>query len=302
MKSEQLQQIEAQLRAQPFSTDMSVADMRAGYDAMGGMFPMPEGLRQGPVTANGVPCAQFIAQGADEHRVILYLHGGGYVIGSLVSHGWLCAKLSEAASARVLGVDYRLAPEHRHPAAVEDATAAYRWLLAQGVRPEQIVVAGDSAGGGLTVATLMSLRDAGAPLPAAGVCISPWVDLEMTGGSLVERAAADPIVFPELLELLAEHYRGEIAARSPLVSPIHGDLHGLPRLLIQVGTAETLYDDATRLAERARAAGVNVTLEPWEDMFHVWHMFAGALPEAQQAIDRIGQFVKERTGSVAGVA
>jgi acetyl esterase/lipase len=302
MKSEQLQLIEAQLRAQPFSTDMSVADMRSAYDAMGGMFPLPEGLRTEQVTANGVPCVRFKALSAAEDRTILYLHGGGYVIGSTTSHGWLCAKLSEAAGITVLGVDYRLSPEHRHPAPIADATAAYRWLLEQGIQPGRIVVAGDSAGGGLTVATLMALRDAGVPTPAAGVCISPWVDLEMTGGSITERAAADPIVFRELLDLLATHYRGDVAANSPLISPMYGDLRGLPPLLIQVGTAETLYDDATRLADRARAAGVTVALETWEDMFHVWHMFAGALPDAQQAIDRIGQFVKERTGSVAGVA
>jgi acetyl esterase/lipase len=192
-------------------------------------------------------------------------------------------------------VEYRLAPEHPFPAAVEDATAAYRWLLASGVRPAGIAIAGDSAGGGLTLATLVALRDAGDPLPAAAVCLSPWVDLEGIGDSMATKAAADPFVRKEMIQFMAQQYLGERSLRTPLAAPLYADLHGLPPLLIQVGTAETLLDDSTRIAERARAAGVSVTLDTWDNMIHVWQLFAPMLPEGQQAIERIGAFIREHT-------
>ena len=197
----------------------------------------------------------------------------------------------------MLLIDYRLAPEHPHPAAVDDATAAYRWLIANGASPARLVVAGDSAGGGLTVATLVALRDAQAPPPAAGVCLSPWVDLEGLGESMTTKAAVDPMVQREPLLKMAALYLGGHGARTPLAAPLYADLSGLPPLLIQVGTAETLLDDATRLAERARKAGVEVQLEAWDDMIHVFQAFAALLPEGQQAIQRIGAFVRHRTAA-----
>jgi acetyl esterase/lipase len=169
--------------------------------------------------------------------------------------------------------------------------AAYRWLLGTGVEPARVVIAGDSAGGGLTVATLLALRDSGDPLPAAGVCISPWVDMEGLGESMTTRAEADPTVQRDGIVEMGQAYLGGADARSPLAAPIYADLSGLPPLLIQVGTAETLLDDSTRLVEQARSYGVDVTFEPWDDMFHVWHSYASMLPEAQQAIDRIGEFI-----------
>ncbi len=232
---------------------------------------------------------------ANPARVILYLHGGGYVMGSINTHRELGQRLSRAAAARVLLIDYRLAPEHPHPAAVEDATRAYRWLLSRGVSPSRLVVAGDSAGGGLTVATLLAARDSGLPLPAAGVCLSPWVDLEGVGESMTTKAAADPLVQRDGLRRMGALYLNGQDPRTPLASPLYADLSGLPPLLIQVGTAEALLDDSTRLAERAREAGVEVDLEPWDDMIHVWQAFAAVLPEGQQAIERIGQFIRERT-------
>jgi acetyl esterase/lipase len=180
---------------------------------------------------------------------------------------------------------------------VEDATTAYRWLLGTGVNPAGVVIAGDSAGGGLTAATLVALRDAGDLLPAAGVCLSPWVDLEGIGESMTSKAEADPMVQRDELLDMAKAYLGGADPRTPLAAPLYADLRGLPPLLIHVGTAETLLDDATRLAARARAAGVDVTLEPWEDMIHVWHFMASILPEGQQAIDRIGEFIFERVSS-----
>jgi len=178
---------------------------------------------------------------------------------------------------------------------VEDATAAYRWLLANGVEPSRLTIACDSAGGGLTVATLVALRDAGQPLPAAGVCLSPWVDLEGIGASMTSNATADAMVQRADLRRMASMYLGNLDPRTPLAAPLYADLSGLPPLLIQVGTAETLLDDSTRLAERARKAGVEVHLEPWKDMIHVWQAFASILPEGQQAISRIGAFVTQRT-------
>jgi acetyl esterase/lipase len=273
-------------------TEPSIAEMRAGIEAMAGAAVIPADVKREQVSAGGVPAEWVVAENADPDRVILYLHGGGYVIGSINTHRELGSRLSRAAAARVLLIDYRLAPEHPHPAAVDDAVAAYRWLLSQGVHPSRLAIGGDSAGGGLTVATLVAVRDAGLPMPAAGVCLSPWVDLEGIGESMTTKAAADPMVQRDQLLKMGAAYLAGQNPRTPLASPLYADLSGLPPLLIQVGTAETLLDDSTRLAERARKSGVQVTLEPWEDMIHVWHAFASLLPEGRQAIDRIGEFVK----------
>ena len=247
------------------------------------------------VDADGVP-AELVSSGeASSGRAILYLHGGGYVIGSPATHRELARRLSVAADADVLSIDYRLAPENPFPAAVEDAVSAYRWLVGQGCDPGDIAIAGDSAGGGLTVATLVSLRDQGLPLPACGVCLSPWVDMEGIGDSMTSRASLDPMVQREGLVAMAETYLGGADPKTPLAAPLYADLHGLPPLLIQVGTSETLYDDATRLAERAEAAGVETCFESWEEMIHVWHLFAPMLDDGQRAIERIGEFVRGKT-------
>jgi acetyl esterase/lipase len=204
--------------------------------------------------------------------------------------------VSRAAGARVLLIDYRLAPEHPFPAAVDDATRAYQFLLASGIQPARAAIAGDSAGGGLTVASLLALRDAGARLPAAGVCLSPWFDLTMSGGSIRSKAAVDPMVQGENLGRMAQAYLGTADAKLPLASPLFADLRGLPPLLVHVGTAEVLLDDSIRFAERARAADVDVTLDEWDDMVHVWHAFAAFLPEAREAMQRVGAFLRRRWG------
>lgn len=255
----------------------------------------PDGVTCTPVEAGGVSAEWSVAAGVDEAKVVLYVHGGGYVMGSAGSHRDVTGRLSKAAGARVLSLNYRLAPEHPFPAPVDDAVAAYRWLLAQGISPGNIAVAGDSAGGGLAIATLLALRDAGEPLPAAGIGISPWVDMEGTGESMTTRAAVDPVVQKEGLLGMAKLYLGDADPKNPLAAPLHADLAGLPPLLLQVGDAETLLDDSTRLAERARAAGVDVTLKVWDEMPHVWHLFAPILPEGRQAIDEIGSFFQART-------
>lgn len=255
---------------------------------------------EGQVTCENIsegPKAEWItAPDAAKDRVILYLHGGGYVMGSIDTHRELMARLSKAASARCLGLDYSLAPEYPFPAAVNDATGAYRWLLKQGIKPERIIVAGDSAGGGLTLSTLIALRDLGLPLPAAGVCLSPWVDLEGIGESMSTKAAEDPVVSREMIVALAKLYVGDDSnLHDPLAAPLYADFTGLPPLLIQVGNAETLLDDSTRATERAEAAGVDVTLQIWDEMPHVWHWFAPILPEGQEAIEQIGEFIRKRT-------
>jgi monoterpene epsilon-lactone hydrolase len=292
MSQQQLQQIIQMLKAQPIAGHPTVRETRENFEQMTKLFPVAADVKCEPVNAGGVKSEWVTAPGADAGRAVLYLHGGGYVIGSINTHRDLAARISRAAKARVLLIDYRLAPEHPFPAAVEDSVAAYRWMLAQGLKPSRIAVAGDSAGGGLTVATLVAIRDAKLAVPASGVCLSPWIDLEGLGDSMKSKAAIDPMVQKEALFEMAAHYLNGQDARSPLAAPLYADLAGLPALLVQVGTAETLLDDSTRLAERARKAGVKVTLEPHEDMIHVFQVFAPMLDEAQQAIDKIGEFVR----------
>ncbi len=293
MPSKELEAVLELMRSRPAQPDLTLEEQRAAFETAP-RFPLAEDVKCEKVDAGGVPGEWISTPGAADERVILYLHGGGYVLGSVNTHRELISRLSRAAGVRVLAIDYRLAPESPFPAAVHDSVAAYRWLLSQGVEPGNIVVGGDSAGGGLTVATLLAIRDAEGPLPAAGVCISPWADMECT--SVIERAKTGGMIQPESILGMARAYLGGADPRTPLASPIFADLKGLPPLLIQVGGAEELLDDSTRLAELAEAVGVDVTLESWEDMFHVWHSFATMLPEAQQAIDRIGEFVREKTG------
>ncbi|HEY41306.1 MAG TPA: alpha/beta hydrolase [Dehalococcoidia bacterium] len=295
MASKELEMIIEVIRSRPTREGLSVEEQRAAMEATFSQFPVADDVQCQPVDAGGVPAEWVTAPEAVEERVIYYLHGGGYVMGSIGTHREMSSRLSRAARARVLLLDYRLAPENPFPAAVEDSVAGYHWLLSTGVNPALVVVAGESAGGGLTVATLVALRNAGDPLPAAAISVSPWVDMEALGESMTTKAEADPISSREWILTLAKTYLGDVDPRTPLAAPLYADLGGLPPLLIQVGTSEVLLDDAARLAERARAAGVDVILEPWEDMIHMWHFFP-MLPEGQQAIDRIGEFVREKIG------
>ena len=286
--------VRAHLAKLPPSDSLTVAERRAQYERAEKVFPTPPEVKVERVSAPVAPAEWLRPPGAVAGRVVLYLHGGGYVIGSPRSHRHLAAAIVTAGQASALLLDYRLAPEHPYPAAVDDATAAYRWLLEQGVAPGHVVIGGDSAGGGLTVATLLALRDARLPLPAGGVCISPWVDLTFSGASYRTRAAVDPIVTRPVIDEMARAYLGAIAARAPLASPLFADLRGLPPLLIHVGSDEVLLDDAVQLADRAKTAGVDATLEVWDRMIHVWHWFLPMLDEAQSAVDGIGRFIRSR--------
>jgi acetyl esterase/lipase len=252
---------------------------------------LPAGIHSQPVSAGGVAAEWLAAAGADP-GVILYLHGGAYALGSINTHREFVARLADAAGVRGLAIDYRLAPEHPFPAALEDATTAYDWLLAGGVEPSQAILAGDSAGGGLALATLIALRDAGQPLPAGAVCISPWADLTLSGASIQGQARADSILDADSLEMYARLYAGDRDRASPLISPLFADLRGLPPLLIQVGTDEILLDDARRCAVRARQAGVDVTLEVWDGMFHVFQLVP-FLPETKRAVGQIAGFASQ---------
>jgi acetyl esterase/lipase len=276
------------------SMGASWEEMRQGYDAIGGALPTAADVALESVSAGGVPAEWSATPGADTGRAILYLHGGGYVIGSILSHRHLASELGRAAGTRVLALDYRLAPEAPFPAAVDDALAGYRFLLKSGFAPGSIAIAGDSAGGGLTVATLLAARAAGLPQPACGFCISPWIDLEATGGSMTSKAGEDPMVQKEPLSQMTAAYLGGADPHDPLAAPLHADFQGLAPLLIHVGSAETLLDDSVRLAGLAGAAAVPVRLEVWPEMIHVWHFFHPMLADGRRALADAGQFIRGR--------
>lgn len=235
------------------------------------------------------------AKAGSKDTIILYLHGGGYVIGSPITHRGLVGSIADAAQARVFILDYRLSPETPFPGALDDAVAAYKALLEAGEKPEKIIIAGDSAGGGLTIATLISLKAQGIELPAAGVCLSPWVDLTFSGDSMMTKAKVDPILSRDSLAWFAEQYLAGQDASNPLVSPIFADLSGLSPLLIQVGSDEVLLDDAIRLNKAAIKAGVDSTLEVWDGQMHVWPLVSTFVPEGKHAIEVIATFIKART-------
>ena len=247
-----------------------------------------------PVVAGGVPAEWVAPPGVDGEAVLLYFHGGGYAIGSPATHRPFVAHLAQAVGVRALVPDYRLAPEHRFPCAVDDAVAVYRWLVErEHVDPMRLVVAGDSAGGGLTLALALSVREAGGRLPAALACLSPWTDLAGTGESMRTRTRFDPCYRPDGLSLAAREYLGDADPVHPLASPLYADLRGLPPLLAQVGEDELLLDDARRLVERARAAGADATLEVWPGLWHVFQTQI-AFPEARLATGRLTSFLRRR--------
>ena len=253
----------------------------------------PPSIRTLTVDAGGVRADRVSTPPSECGRHILFLHGGGFIVGSPALYRHFTWRIASAARAHLLAIDYRLAPEHPFPAALDDAVAAYRWLLTDGAEPRQMAVMGDSAGGGLALSLLLRLRDDSIPLPAAAVALSPWTDLAMTGLSFKLNAEADPLVNPQQARHFVDYYLAGADPRSPYVSPMYGEPTGLPPTIIQVGSDEALRDDAVRMAERMRAAGCRVELEIWQRMPHVWHLFAPVMPEARQAIERIGAFVIE---------
>lgn len=279
---------------------LSLEDRRKIMDGNAEQFPVPAGVAIRRADLGGLGAEWAIPDGLTDEagagNTLLYFHGGGYVVGSTVSHRHIVSRIALAAKARVLSVDYALAPENPFPAAVKDAVKAYRWLLDQGQKPEQIALAGDSAGGGLAAATLLAAREEGLPLPAGAALISPWSDLTCATGSYETRAEADPMIMPEGIRELANIYLTGADPRDPLASPNFGNLAGLPPLLIQVGDDEVLLDDSRNLAARAREAGVDVELEVAPDMFHVWHAFYQMFTPGEEAIERMGSWLAARWG------
>lgn len=253
---------------------------------------LPAGLKVEPFSLQGMKAEWLMPAGASKDKVIFYMIGGGYVSGTCSDHRSLVAKVAQTSGIAVLMFDHRLAPEDPYPAALNDSLAAYRWLLAQGVASENIVMMGESAGGGLCLATLLAVRDQGLPLPAAAVALSPWTDLKLTGESYRTKAQVC-ISPPGMAQVCSQYYVGAHDPTDPWVSPLYGDLHGLPPLFISVGEYETMLDDATRFATKAKAAGVDTTLVVGKKMIHCYPLMAGLFPEATQALGEIGSFIKK---------
>jgi monoterpene epsilon-lactone hydrolase len=298
MPSPEMRELISQLRqrqqARAGQAPPPLEEIRANFAPGGRLNPMPDDVDLAEVTAAGVPAYWLSAPGVDPDRVLLYVHGGAYSLGSIRSHGELAARLGRAAGMRVLLPEYRLAPEHPFPAAAEDVLAVWRWLRdEQGQAAESIVLCGDSAGGALVMGLLTTVRDAGEELPAAAALLSPVSDLTTSGASMTERADEDPIFTPEMIRGVAAVYLAGADPRTPLASPLFAQLKGLPPLMVQVGSAELLLSDAERLAAAAIDAGVDVTLQIGEGLPHVYPIMLGT-PEAATATEQIGQFLSAR--------
>ena len=299
MASPQLQNIIQMIKARPSREGVPIEETRAEFEQLAAAFPVADDVKREKAGPDGVPGEWFTPPGVSGDITVYWLHGGGYYMGSVNTHARMVSLIAAAADARAFAVDYRLAPENPFPAGLDDAVSGYRWLLEQGADPARLVIGGDSAGGGLALATLQRLREAGDPLPAATVLLSPWTDLESTGESIKTRRAADPMIDPSGALETARGYLPDGDLRDPLVSPLHADFTGLPPMLIQVGDAEVLLDDSTRVYRRAEEAGVDVTLEVNDEMIHVFQFFAPLLPEAVAAIERLGEFAKSHAGAPA---
>ncbi|MGN1286870.1 MAG: alpha/beta hydrolase [Bradyrhizobium sp.] len=273
-----------------WSRETSVAQMRSDWDEAFADCSVPVTCQR--VSAGGVDGEWLVPSDAPRDKAILYFHGGGFRIGSVASHRDLAGRIADASGCRVLSINYRLAPEHRFPAALNDALIAYQYLRDQGLRPADIAFAGDSAGGNLVLAAMLAARDRGLPLPAAGALMSPWTDLAATGASYESRAEADPIHQRAMILALARNYLGKDGDVSdPLASPLYADLTGLPPLLVQVGDRETVRDDSTELVAKAKAVGVDVELQVWDRMIHVFQMFP-EIPQAREAIASLAAFLR----------
>jgi epsilon-lactone hydrolase len=292
--------LKGKFKPQVIDWNTSTVQLRAEFEASAKKAaPIPPEVEITPVTIPSLPAglsAEWIAlRGSPKEKVIFYTHGGGYVSGSCADHRMHVAKFVKDTGLPALLYEYRLAPEHPFPAAVEDTLVAYRWLLDQGIRPENVQIVGESAGGGLCLATLLALRDEGLPLPAAATALSPWTDLTLAGDSYRTNAKRD-ISFEGSWTVWGTYYAGKSDRKNPWMSPLHGDLRGLPPTLIVVGTAEILLDDACSFAQKAQAAGSDVTLSVWEGMVHCFPLFSPLFPEATQAWAEICAFIKEHAG------
>ena len=288
----EIDRIRTRLAGHPRPADLAARRQR--IDSLSADYALPPDVTVEAVVAQGVPAEWTRTTTANPDQVLLFLHGGGYVSGSLASHRHVVAQVGREAGVRTFALGYRLAPEHPFPAALEDTLAAYRYILDSGISPNQIVLAGESAGGGLALATALSLREAGTPLPCCLWLSSPWVDLALTGSTLTSKAAVDPLLSRTYLAEVAAAYLSGADPNASLVSAIHADLSGFPPMLIQVGSAEVLLDDALRLAGVASAADVAVTLQVWPHMIHAWHLFYPEVEEGRLALREAGSFIRSQ--------
>lgn len=280
-------------RTNTIDWNTSIPDLRLQTEKGASFFgKLPDGFSIEPVDIDGLHAEWIMPAMMAKNRAILYFHGGGYVIGSCKAHRAIVAKFVQGSGIPALVFDYRLAPEHPFPAAVEDSLAAYQWLLRQGLTPDNVVFAGDSAGGGLCLATLLALKDKRLQLPAAAVALSPWTDVKNTGDSWQRNAKVDTLIWKEAQTVFGKYYAGNCDPGHPWMSPLHGDLHGLPPLLIYVGGDETILDDSTRFTQKAREAGVNTRLHIGDKMFHCYPACSPLFPEARQAMAEICTFIK----------
>ena len=271
-------------------------ERRQRLDEVGSVWPVAEDIALSPVDAGGVPAEWSLAPGSDASRVLMFFHGGGYCSGSILSHRRMVTEAGRAAGMRTLAIGYRLAPEHPFPSALEDARAAWRFVITQGVGAAHVAVAGDSAGGGLSVTLINTLRSAGEQFPACAWLVSPWTDLTMSGPTLAGKDAVDPLIHKDYLNELADAYvPGGLDRKDPRVSPLYADLRGFPPTLIQVGSAETLLADAARLAAALGGADVPVTLEVWPHMIHAWPLWNAHLEPARRALASAGTFLRSHT-------
>ena len=297
MSQSEIDAIRKLLGAKPRPVDW--AERRQRIEEVGAVWPVASDVRLTPVDIDGVPGEWSIVPGSDAARVLMFFHGGGYCSGSIVSHRRMVTEAGRAAGVRTLAAGFRLAPEHSFPAAFDDALTAWRFVRKQGVAAAHIAIGGDSAGGGLTLALINHLREAGEEQPACAWLVSPWTDLTMSGGTLASKDTVDPLIHKAYLEELAAAYVPTgIDRKDPRVSPLYSDLRGFPPMLIQVGSNETLLDDSVRLAAAAGAADVAVTLEVWPHMIHAWHLWNAHLEEGRRALAHAGAFMRARVASL----
>jgi acetyl esterase/lipase len=291
MSEEQKANLDATLRQRPFDLSGDLPALRSGFNEVMSHIPIADDVRKTRVNLGGVDAIEVSISGTDSSNVILYFHGGVYVIGSADATVPLASDLARRSNAKVISVDYRLAPENPYPAAVEDARTAYEGLLSQGIEPGNIAVAGESAGAGLAIALMLALRSAAAPMPSSGFLMSPYADLTLSGDSVVDKRSVDPLFTEEILRMRVGDYVAGADPENPFISPIFGDLSGLPPLLIQVGSHELLLSDAVRLAERAAEDDVAVILEVTPGVPHVFQGYAAFLDEGDVALNRAAEFL-----------
>ncbi|MFX1568616.1 MAG: alpha/beta hydrolase [Promethearchaeota archaeon] len=294
MVSKEFENLRRILKERKLSAEKKrVEEERRSFEQITALVSLPKDIKMIKFLVKAISCVWIESPNCNQNNVIFYLHGGGYITGSIDTNKDLVARIARVSESRVLFIEYRLAPEFPFPAALEDAISAYEWLInTEHISPNNIIFFGESAGGGLALSTLIKIKELSLQLPAAAILLSPWVDLDFTGDSIKNNAKIDPFITFDTMLFYARLYIGNNNPRDPNISPLYADLKDLPPLLIHVGSAELLLDDSRRLAEKAKISGVDVELEIWKDMTHVFHAFAGLIPEGQRAINKIGVFIR----------